>query len=208
MPPPQPLKKVRAATASEICQHFDLDPEAKPHLGPKASPREFLDALVASQLFVPAIRFLAHALPPREAIWWGALCVKQVAGDALPRAEAEALRAAVVWVLEPSEANRGAAKLPAEAVGFEAPAGGLATAATWTGGTLAPPMPKVPPVVPGPYLPAKGVMAAVLLASVKAPPTGIQETQGQFVALGIGVAEGKVTWPDVKPRAVGKTWGF
>lgn len=208
MPSPQPLRKVKAATASEICQHFDVPAEAKPLLAPKATPREFLDALVSARQFQAAIRFLAHALPPREAIWWGSLCVKHVAGPSLPAPETEALKAAVVWVLDPTDANRNAAKVPAEAAGFEAPAGALATAATWTGGSLTPPMPKVPPVVPGPYLPARGVLAAVVLASVKGPGAAVEETQRLFVDLGIGVAEGKVTWPDVKPKAVGKTWGY
>ncbi|MCL4807821.1 MAG: hypothetical protein KJ062_08505 [Thermoanaerobaculia bacterium] len=209
MPAATHLRKVRAATAAEICEHFDLDPEARPLLGPKASPQEFLGALVAQKQFRTAIRFLAHALPHREAIWWGSLCVKHVAGDApLPASEAAALKAAVTWVLDPSDATRNAAKAPAEAAGVETPSGGLATAVTWTGGTLAPPMPKVPPVVPGPYLPAKGVAGAVLLASVKGAGAGIEETQRLLVELGTGVAEGKVAWPDVKPRAAGRTWGF
>lgn len=209
MPAAPPLRKVRAVNAAEICEHFDLDREAKALVGSKTSPRELLDALTAKRDFRTAIRFLAHALPHREAIWWGSLCVKHASGDAaLPPAEASALKAAVFWVLDPSDANRTAAKAPAEAAGIETPAGGLATAVTFTGGTLAPPMPKVPPVVPGPYLPAKGVAGAVLLASVKGPGTGIEETQRLFVELGTSVAEGKVTWPDVKPKAAGKTWGF
>ncbi len=208
MPAATPLRKVKAATAAEICQHFDVPPESRPLLTPKATPREFLDALVSARQFLPALRFLAHALPPREAIWWGSLCVKHVSGTSLPAPETEALKAAVVWVLEPTDAARNAAKAPAEAAGFETPAGALATATTWTGGTLAPPMPKVPPVVPGPYLPAKGVLAAVVFASVKGPGAAVEETQRLFVDLGIGVAEGKVTWPDVKPKAIGKTWGY
>lgn len=209
MPAAPPLRKVRATTAAQVCEHFDLDPEAKPLLSPKTSPRELLDALVEQKQFRTAIRFLAHALPHREAVWWGSLCVKHASGDAaLPAAEASALKAAVSWVLDPSDANRNAARAPAEAAGIETPAGGLATAVTFTGGTLAPPMPKVPPVVPGPYLPAKGVAGAVLLASVKGAGAGIEETQRLFVELGTGVAEGRVTWPDVKPKAAGKTWGF
>jgi hypothetical protein len=134
--------------------------------------------------------------------------VKHVSGETLPAVEAAALKASVVWVLDPTEANRSAAKTPAEAAGIETPAGGLATAATWTGGSLTPPLPKVQPVPPGPWLPAKGVMGAVLLASVRGPGAGIEETRRLFVELGIGIAEGRVTWPDVKPKAAGKTWGY
>ena len=140
MPAAPPLRKVRATTAAQVCEHFDLDPEAKPLLSPKTSPRELLDALVEQKQFRTAIRFLAHALPHREAVWWGSLCVKHASGDAaLPAAEASALKAAVSWVLDPSDANRNAARAPAEAAGIETPAGGLATAVTFTGGTLARP---------------------------------------------------------------------
>ena len=208
MPASPSLRKVKAVNAAEVCAHFDLAREAKPLLGPKTSPREFLDALVSSRQFQTAIRFLAHALPPREAIWWGSLCVKHVAGGELAPVEVAALKSAVLWVLAPTEGNRSAAKAPAEAAGVETPAGGLATAVTWTGGSLTPPMPKVQPVPPGPYLPAKGVAGAILLASVKGPGAGIQDTQRLFVDLGIDVAAGRVTWPDVKPKAVGTTWGY
>lgn len=207
MPSAAPLRKVKAASAAEVCARFDLAPEAKPLLDPKASPREFLDALVSSRQFPTAIRFLAHALPHREAIWWGSLCVKHVSDSALPAVETDALKAAVVWVLDPTDGNRNAAAAPAEAAGLENPSGVLATAVTFTGGTLAPPMPRVPPVVPGPYLPAKAVLGGVLLAATRGK-AGVEETQRLFVELGVGVAEGKVNWPDVKPKAVGKTWGY
>lgn len=207
MPSAAPLRKVKAASAAEVCARFDLAPEAKPLLDPKAPPREFLDALVSSRQFPTAIRFLAHALPHREAVWWGSLCVKHVSESALPAVETGALKAAVLWVLDPTDGHREAARAPAEAAGMESPCGVLATAVTWTGGTLAPPMPRVPPVVPGPWLPAKAVLGAVLLAATRGK-AGVEETQRLFVELGVGVAEGKVTWPDVKPRTVGKTWGY
>ncbi len=208
MAAPSALKKVKAAKAAEVCEHFDLPKESRPHLTPNATPREFLDALAAAGQLGTAIRFLAHALPPREAIWWGSLCVKQASSGSLPPAETAALKAAVVWVLDPTDENRAAAKAPGEAAGIATPAGGLATAVTWTGGTLAPRQPKLPPVVPGPYMPAKAVMGAVLLASAKAAPTPVREAQRAFVDLGLGVAEGRTSWPNVKPRTAGKTWGY
>lgn len=208
MATPPPLKKVKAAKASEVCAHVELPKEAVALLKPDSTPRAYLDALLGARQFQAAIRFLAHALPPREAIWWGSLCAKQVAGKGLPAAETAALKAAVVWVLEPTEENRAATKAPGQAAGLKTPAGALAIAASWTGGTLAPPQPKLPPVVPGPYMPAKAVMGAVLLASTRGTPTPIEESQRTFAELGIAVAEGRVTWPEVKPRSVGKTWGY
>lgn len=211
-----PLAKVKATRAAEVCRNFDLKEEARPFLREAQSPREFLEALVANKKYVPAIDFLAHALPAREAIWWGCLCVQQVSSSKLSPPEAAASKAAAAWVLEPTEENRQAAKVPAEAAKLSTPSGGLAMAATWTGGSLAPPMnssnPKVPPpppVPPGPFIPAKVVAGAILLAAVKGDPTRIADTQRLFVELGVGVAEGRFVWPEVRKRArtpSGSTW--
>lgn len=197
------LTKIAAATAAEVCKNFDLKEEARPLLTETQTPRDFLEALLAHRRNAAAIEFLAHALPPREAIWWGCLCLQQASGSNLSPAEAAAAKAAVQWVLDPSEENRKAAQAPGEAAKVGTPAGCLAMAATWTGGSLAPPVPSphakappIPPVPPGPYLPAKAVAGAVMLAAVKAEPARIIDTQRLFVELGIGVAEGKFARPE------------
>ena len=203
----QQFPKVKAARAADVCARFRLDDEARALLADGARPHEFLSALVAAGRYRSAIDFLAHALPPREAVWWGCLALKQASGPVLPPLEAAALKAATEWVLEPTEERRSAAKEPAEAAGMATPSGCLATAVAWTGGSLSPPIPKVPPVPPGPDLPAKGVAGAVLLASVRGEPARIAETQRLLVELGTGVAEGRFVWPSVKPVPAGKTWG-
>jgi hypothetical protein len=45
----------------------------------------------------------------------------------------------------------------------------------------------------------------ILLAAVKGEPTRIADTQRLFLELGIGVAEGRFVWPEVKqpPKAPG-----
>jgi hypothetical protein len=208
-----PLAKVKAATAAEVCKNFDLKVEARPFLRDRQSPREFLEALVANKRYAPAIDFLAHALPPREAIWWGCLCMQRVGVSKLSPVEAAACKAAATWVLDPTEENRQAAKAPAESATLSAPAGALAMAATWTGGSLAPPstssnpkVPPPPPVPPGPFVPAKVVAGAILLASVKGDPARIADTQRSFVELGFGVAEGRFVWPDVPKRRTSGAW--
>lgn len=207
MASPRPLKKVRAALAAEVCAHFELREDARPLLTPAATPREFLDALLDRRLFTSALSFVAHALPPREAVWWGCLCVRHAVGPGLAPSEAAAVKAAAEWVLEPTEERRRTAAALAEQTGVGTPAGSLATAAAWTGGSLAPPDPRLPVVPPGPHLPAKAVSGAVLLASAKAEPVRIAEVQRAFVLLGIDVAEGRAVWPEVKPRPPRKTWG-
>lgn len=207
MATPRPMKKVKAALASEVCARFDLREDARPLLSPAATPREFLEALVANRQLASALSFVAHALPPREAVWWGCLCLRHASGPALPPEDAAACKAAAEWVLEPTDERRNAAAAIAEKTGVGTPAGSLATAVAWTGGSLSPPDPKVPVVPPGPWLPAKAVSGSVLLASAKADPVRIADVQRSFVELGFGVAEGRVVWPDVKPKPPRKTWG-
>lgn len=209
MTAPAPLKNVKAAKAAEVCEHYELEKKARPLLAPDATPRDFLDALQSDRQYQAAVCFLAHALPAREAVWWGSLCLAKASGSTLPEGEATAARACATWVLEPTEENRQVAETAAPGAGKGTPAELLAIAVGWTGGSLAPPLPKVPPVPPGPYLPAKGVYGAVLLAATNAAPLPVQEALRLFVELGIGVAEGRFTWPtDVKPKKPGKTWGF
>jgi hypothetical protein len=192
------LTKVKATKAAEVCQHFDLKEEARPLLRHGLSPREFVDALLANRQYQAAIHFMAHALPAREAVWWGCLCLEHVRRDKWVDDEKAAAKAAVQWVLDPSEENRQAAKAPGDAAGPGTPAGSLALAASWTGGSLA--AANLPPVPPGPFLPAKGVAGAVALAAVKGDPLKIADTQRLFVELGITVAEGRVVWPELKKK--------
>src|SRR5262249_33658123 len=130
------------------------------------------------KMYVDAIDFLAYALPAREGIWWGGLCLQHACGQSLTPAERAAGIAAVRWVIQPTEENRVAARGAAEAAGVGTPPGALALAAN--GG-----------MVPGPYGPAKTVAMAVKLAALKSPPTGIVERQRLYLELGVGVADGK-----------------
>jgi hypothetical protein len=183
-----PLTKIQAATAAEICSRFDLKPEARPLLRQGMMPSDFLEALVTKKEYVAGIDFLAHALPAREGVWWGCLCMQHACGGNLSSPEREAAVAAVRWVLQPSEENRAAAKAPAQAAGPASLAGSLAMAASLTGGSLGPP--NAPRVPPGPLAPAKPIAAAVKLACTKSDPARILDTQRLFVNLGIEVAEG------------------
>jgi hypothetical protein len=175
-----PLIKVAAVTAEEVCARFDVQREARTLLRNGMAPLQFLEALAAKKLYVDGIDFLAHALPPREGIWWGCLCLQHACGNALAPAERSASTAAVRWVMQPTEENRVAAKAPADAVGMSSPAGALAMAAN---GGLA----------PGPFAPSKAVAIAVKLAALKSPPAGIMQTQRSYLQLGVGVAAGKFT---------------
>lgn len=187
-----PLVKVGAATAAEICGRVYLDPKALKLLRSGMSPREYVDELGEKKQYFAGIDFVAHALPAREAIWWGCLCLQQACGDKLEDREKVAWRAAVRWVLQPNEANRAAAKRPADALGLASPAGALVVAANQSGGNIAPP--NMPPTPPSPFASARAVAIAVKLTSAKVDPPAILSTQHAFIELGMGVAEGRFSW--------------
>lgn len=183
------LVNFTATTASEICARLYLDKAALGVLRPAMSPREFVDALVEKKQYLAAIDFIAHALPSREAIWWGCLCLQRTCGDKLEPWERRAFRIAVQWVLQPNEATRAAAKQPADVLGPGSAAGCLAAGANQTGGSVGPP--QGPPIPPSPFAPARAVAIAIKVASAKCNPPEIQGTQRSLIDLGMAIAGGR-----------------
>ncbi len=157
--PPQPV--------AQLCSIAGLDDVAQRLLQDGAGPREYVDALVQAGRLADAVRFIAHALPKRESVWWAWVSARRaVEGDAPPPVKA-ALEATEKWIAQPNEENRRAAMSAAEAAGPETPAGCAAFAAFLSGPSLAPP--DVQAVPPGPYDTAKAVAGAVTLAAVAVP---------------------------------------
>jgi hypothetical protein len=185
------LAKVTAKKAAEVCQRFALPDEAKPLVREEMTPQEFLDLLVEKQQYYTAISFLAHALPKREAIWWSLQCARAVAGAAPAPVVATALQVAEKWVANPSEDFRRPAVPAWEAATLGTPAGCVAAAVAFTGGSLGPP--NVPTIPPGDYAPALAAAGAVMLAAV-ADPLKIDAALVRFLGLGRDVASGVSTW--------------
>ena len=184
--PPAPKP---ARLAADVAKSVRLSDAAQKLLTPALTPRQFFDALAAvPALADDAIRFLAAALPKREAVWWGVMCVK----DALPKpvdpVAVKAVASAEAWAREPSEANRRSAEAAANAAGYGTAAGSLAAAAFWSGGSLTPP--GLAPVPPKEELTGVAVAGAVLLAASVAAG-GPAAAKAKAVALGGEVASGR-----------------
>src|SRR5271166_6571769 len=109
------LLKVTAKTAAEVCKQVPLSDEGKKLLRDGIAPRAFLDQLLEKKNYPDAAKFLAMALPKREAVWWGCLCARGAHGPNLPMPVSAALQAAEKWVKDPSEENRRATQAAAEA---------------------------------------------------------------------------------------------
>jgi hypothetical protein len=179
---------ISAERAAEICARFAPGEAARSLLKEDATPRQFLDLLIEKGEFADAVRFLAYALPKREAVWWASLCARMASGANPPAPILAALHAAEAWATDPTEENRRAAMPVAEAVGFATPAGCAAVSAFWSGGSLAPP--DLPAVPPDESLTAHGVSGSVILSAVMTEPDKAPEKFRVFLSQGIGVAEG------------------
>ena len=178
----------QARLAADLARPLSLSDAAKTLLTPAHTARQFFDVLAAHPpLAEDSVRFLAVALPKREAVAWALACVRAAFPKPLPEA-AKAITATEGWVRDPSEANRRACGAAADAAGYGTSAGCLAGAAFWSGGSLAPP--HLPPAPPGDDLTAAAVTGAILLAAV-ADPARAPAARSRFVALGAEVAAGR-----------------
>jgi len=179
-------------TAVEICEYSAPSDEARALLRDGEAARSFLDQLIARRLHPDAVRFLAHWLPKREAVWWGILCARDGMGADVPPSIEAALQTAERWVRDPTEENRRATMPAAEAAKLGSPAGCAALAAFLTGGSLGPP--EVAAIVPADHLSAQAVAGAVLLAAVLREPNKAPEKFASFLARGLEVLDGSNHW--------------
>jgi hypothetical protein len=187
------LARVTARTASEVCARFDIGDEARALLQPNHSPDQYIALLTEKKILPAALRFLAHALPKPESVWWACVCVRETAGATpLPAAKA-ALDAAEKWLGNPTEDNRRAAMPAAQAAGLATAAGSAALAVFVSGGSLGPP--NVPPVPPDEHMTGQVVGGAVLLAAIQKEPEKAIDRFRAFLTKGIEVAKGTNRWP-------------
>lgn len=160
---------------------------------PEMAPREYVALLIEKKLYADAVRFVAHALPKREGVWWGWMCARRSAGEKPAPAAKAALDSTERWIAQPSDANRRAAMDAAEKAGFDVPAGCAGLAAFFSGDSLAPA--GLPPVPPGPYLTAKAVAGAVIVAAVTEPDKAPEKFES-FIAQGLDVVNRLKLWEE------------
>jgi hypothetical protein len=176
-----PLIKIPARTAADVCKECELEPATKPLLESAQTPAEFLQALEKKPFAGEALKFLAHALPEREAVWWLCQSARLVEGS-LNTAELQALAAAEKWVRDPSANNKLAAQKAAGNTDKTGPGGWAAQAAAWSqhsngptppaGKSSAPPDPTAgltAPAVSGGILLAAGLVDKPRMPEAKLP---------------------------------------
>lgn len=175
-----------------ICTVAELGEEAMALLRPDLHPLDFVALLMEQALFPDAVRFIAHALPRREAVWWAWVCARRAGGENPPPKIKAALDATERWIAQPNEDNRRLAMAAAEKAELGTAAGCAGLAAFFSGGSLAPP--GAPAVPPGEFLAAKAVSGAVIFAAVAKEPERAPEKFRSFVAQGVEVTNRVKLW--------------
>jgi len=183
---------VAARTMAEFIDLAGLGDDAKAVLVPAHGPRQYVQALLDQALHADAVRFLAHALPKREGIWWAWVCARRVSGEPPAPAAKTALDATERWITQPTDENRRAAMRAAETAGFASPAGCTALAAFLSGGSLRPA--DTPPVPPAELLTAKAITGAVVAAAVSGDASKAPERFQGFIAQGLDVVNRLQLW--------------
>nr|WP_305907356.1 hypothetical protein [Methylomarinum sp. Ch1-1]MDP4520098.1 hypothetical protein [Methylomarinum sp. Ch1-1] len=157
-------------------------------LSAEMTPAEFIRVLIENEDYPDVVRFIAYALPKREATWWACLCARSCLSEHGKATDQKAIELAEAWVYKPTPEHCQPNYQAAEATAFKTPAGWAAMAAFWSGDNISPVKGNVVP--PSADLPAKAVSGAVMLAAVQEGPEKIKERYQRFIQQGIDIAGG------------------
>jgi hypothetical protein len=139
---------------------------AEPGDKARVAPEVFFKDLIEAGRLTDAAFFLGQALPRFETVAWAARAVRDLAPEpTLPEAEVDALRAALLWVQDPSDARRRASFEAAGKVREACPARIAALAVYFSGGSITPD--EAPQTQPPKEMAGRLAAGAVLLAAAK-----------------------------------------
>ncbi|MCA8977188.1 MAG: hypothetical protein KDC98_20875 [Planctomycetes bacterium] len=185
------LERFRARSAAEICSGCDFENDIAPWLTDEPDAATFLQRLLDGGAAKDAVRFLCHALEPREAVWLAWDAAGGVDGDGAV-ATTEALAATSAWLVEGTDELRRAAHDAAERCGLDTAAGCAAMAVFFAEGSLGPPdLEQEVPAPPGTC--AKIATGALLLAAVRDPVHADERAAG-YVARWFELAATEPPW--------------
>ncbi|MCC7429181.1 MAG: hypothetical protein IT557_20005 [Alphaproteobacteria bacterium] len=191
--PERPFVKLATQSVAEVAALCALSDPAKALIPQFPAPGPFLQALSGGDVnaLIDGVRWLAHGLMKREAVWWaclaGRLGVTLKGEAAITPPDMAALVAAETWVFKPTEENRRAAWAKAQATEFASPQAWAAVAAFWSGGSMSPP--DLPAVPPPDFACGRAVSGAVMIAAVTNPEAHLDNYR-KLLAAGIDIAAG------------------
>ena len=214
--PPPDLPKVTSPKAAPVCEKSKPSPEGKALLKPDMTPPQYLHSLKENKMSVDSVHFLAHGLPPPDAICWAVQACRLVAPKLSP-IELDALKLTEAWLKLPAPNLMASISVAVPKCDFTGPAGWAGQAALWIAipslvaaavagaillaaglkvGVAMPPIPQLK--IPLPMVP---LTPEFLLKLPKLPPPPPIPVLDQpklmklllpFIELGIAVAMGKV----------------
>lgn len=179
-------------TITELAGWADVGEEALAVLLTDAGLKPNLERLAEKGFQLEAVQVLAHALPPRGAVWWGWGCAKQAAGEALSDEERVCLEATEAWLAEPTDARRRAAGTIGNEAKDPSPASMAAMAVFLAEGSTSPP--EMPHTDPPPHVVAKLASGAVGLAALGDDPQAVGPRLEKFLKQGMEVARKSGLW--------------
>jgi hypothetical protein len=129
--------RVKWSEAGQVIELLDWAPPTE-EVGRTPPERYFQDLRKANRV-EDATFFLGMALPRQETVGWAARSVRDMSeGRERPRGDADALKAALLWVQDPSEPRRRAAFDAANLANLSSAERLAAMAVFLSGGSLAP----------------------------------------------------------------------
>lgn len=150
------------------------------------APFAYFEALRAAGRDADAVEFLSQALPRWEAVAWAARAVRDLRATD-DDADARALKAALLWVQDPTEERRRAAHEAAEGAEPDSPARLAALAAFYSGGSIAPPDAEI---LPAPR-DAAGRFATGAILTAAARSDDMDAALAASLGMGSAIAAGK-----------------
>lgn len=182
------MDKLRTADRTEVAARATLGAEARAAAAAADSVPGLIATLASGGFLVEAARCFAHALPKREAVWWGCMCALGSAPPDLPDLDRAAREAAETWVRTQTEEARRTAMSLAESLNFQTPEAWAAVGAFWSGPSLSPADQPANP--PAPHLTGVAIAGSVILASVRGDPSRRLVRLERFLASAREIAEG------------------
>lgn len=173
---------LRSQTASEL---FAAMPQMTEDLltAPLKSQHsmDFLRMLRIGTTPEEALTFMAYALLPRHAVWWGHECLKATP-DLMTDQDTAMLELIAAWVAEPDEDHRYAALNAAMAARSRSPGVWLALGAGWSGGSMS--EPGLPEVVPPLFLMGRAINAGILSALARVSQDKRRRVLDHYISIG------------------------
>lgn len=181
------LKKFEPQLAAPLLAKYAQDNAANNNLVTETTTSvEYLKLLVQKGLYPDAIRFLAHGLPKREAVWWAYIAAAKYETNLADSLVVELLDKTKKWVYSPVEENRIALQPLAEKLGFSRAASWAAIAAFWSEGNITPQ--EKAQVFASPTLSPAAITGAILLSAVSYQPEKAIENYYYFLKQGVHIA--------------------